>query len=242
MIPSIIYQTYRSVNPPDEFKVSRDMLTQLNPTHNYVYLNDDDATQFIHDYYGTDMVCNYLKINPKYGPARADLLRYLLIYETGGAYFDIKSAVNCPLDTIINSTDRYLLSKWSPPLEIKYNELRNVHNPMGYEYQNWHIIGEPKHPILEQTIKDVIENINHPYATTQFGKSGVLQMTGPIAYTKAIYKITDITSYRVLTNELQSGLLYNTIGNHPYCQAHVNMFTNHYSTSKEPIILPKCLS
>ena len=242
MIPTIIYQTYKSIQPPEEFKSSREMLIQLNPTHTYIYLNDDDAIQFIRDHYGTDIMNSYLKINPIYGPARADLLRYLLIYETGGAYFDIKSAATFPLNTIINPTDRYILSKWSIPYNIKYDELCNVTNPMGYEYQNWHIISEPNHPILEQTINDVIENINYPYTSNQFGKRCVLQITGPIAYTKAIYKITDTTSYRVLSDDIQCGLCYNTLGNTPYNQGHVHIVKNHYSTSKEPIILPHQVS
>ncbi len=38
---------------------------------------------------------------PRYGVVLADIFRYLVIYNEGGVYLDIKSTVNRPLDEII---------------------------------------------------------------------------------------------------------------------------------------------
>lgn len=233
MIPKTIYQTYKTINPPDEFIFSRTSLIKLNPDYQYVYMNDEEVIEFIRCYYGGDILRSYLRINPVYGPARADLFRYLLIFEKGGVYFDIKSGANKPLSDIILPEDKYILSRWSGNRIAVYHELRTPENPDGKEYQNWHIIGEAKHPILERVIGDVIANINR--GSDAVGKLGVLRLTGPIAYTKSIDQVMWAIR-RELENDLDAGLRYNMQGP-VYNQEHIKMMPGHYTKCTEPIIL-----
>ena len=50
------------------------------------------SSNYIRREYGESILSCYLRIDPVYGAARADLFRYLLLYRTGGVYLDIKSA------------------------------------------------------------------------------------------------------------------------------------------------------
>jgi mannosyltransferase OCH1-like enzyme len=173
------------------------------------------------------MLDYYNKINPKYGACRADLFRYLLMYKEGGVYLDIKSAIKYPLNKIILPDDEYILSYWDHPIKKSATG-----NSMG-EYQQWHVICRPKHPFLYAVINDVIKNIdNYNIETDGVGKPGVLKVTGPIAYTKAIMPIVDKYNCRIVELNDYIGLIYNNLQ-----QSHKNLFSKaHYSKISEPII------
>ena len=90
-----------------------DKIRAMNPEYEYRFYDDADMVEFIKSNYDPDNPFDYFnRINPKYGAARADLFRYLLIYKCGGVYLDIKSSVTRPLREIIAGSDRYLLSQW----------------------------------------------------------------------------------------------------------------------------------
>ncbi len=167
-------------------------------------------------------------INPKYGAARADFFRYLLMYIEGGVYLDIKSGMLVSLDYIIKPDDEFILCH---SLFEDHKDI--IGNSLG-EFQQWHIICRPKHPYLEAVIRKVIKNINE-YDVTLHGmdKQGVLMITGPIAYTKAIIPIISNHKNRIFETNEDIGLIYNNIK-----KDHTYLFKNkHYSKVREAIVL-----
>lgn len=77
--------------------------------------DEDQATLpeiHLHNYYGQRIWEYYLRINKKYGAARADLLRYLVLYALGGVYLDLKSTVLYPLSLNIQQGDSFLIMYW----------------------------------------------------------------------------------------------------------------------------------
>ena len=73
----------------------------------------------------------YHKINPKYGAARADFFRYIIIRDQGGIYLDLKSNSSVPFREIIKPNDTYLLSSWAdnssaPHDNILIQDLENL--------------------------------------------------------------------------------------------------------------------
>lgn len=62
--------------------------------------------------FGREVHDLYQRIHPSYGAARADLFRYLLIYNEGGYYLDIKRSMVRPLDAVLRSDDRYIVYQW----------------------------------------------------------------------------------------------------------------------------------
>jgi mannosyltransferase OCH1-like enzyme len=168
-------------------------------------------------------------INPKYGAARADFFRYLLMYREGGVYLDIKSGAKFPFNNIIFPDDEYILCHWELPAQTEI-----LLNQYG-EYQQWHIICKPSHPFLGAVIKSVMENIKTYRISDGIGKPGVLKVTGPIVYTEAIMPIVDNYKHRLITNNNIIGLIYNNLSGN---LNHENRFAKpHYSKIKEPIIV-----
>jgi mannosyltransferase OCH1-like enzyme len=235
-IPRIIHQTFYERTLNDKLQGNVDHLRALNPGWEYRYYNDDDVDAFIQNNYPPLIWEYYERIDKRYGAARADLFRYLLMYKVGGVYLDIKSSARLPFDTVLKPDDRFILSKWHDEngeyehIEFIY-DLRHI---LGGEFQQWHVICAPGHPYLKAVLEQVLANIDtyDPYLH-QIGKRGVLRVTGPIAYTLAILRILDDHPHRELDGRNQLGLDYNIYGDN---LNHQPLFKGHYSRQTAPIV------
>ncbi|MFT8676386.1 MAG: glycosyltransferase [Acetobacter sp.] len=233
-ISRTIHQIGNSSTLPEIFLQNVAHLQRLNPGWSYRYWGEKERHDFIYDHYGWDILRRYLSINPRYGAARADLFRYLCIYQLGGVYLDIKSSANQPFETMINDNDDYLLSQWkNSPTEAfsGWGLGPEIGFVAGGEYQQWHIMAAAGHPFLASCIETVLTRIDH-YTPDLYGtgRLGVLRVTGPYAYTFAIYKMLEQHSHRFIDSE-RSGLLYS------YVQNHTHFFGRHYSQESLPLVL-----
>lgn len=247
LIPKLIHQTTSSRRTLTEpFLANFEKIRHLHPGWTVTFYDDADRREFIRMHFGKEMLQTYLSINPKYGPARADLFRYLLLYQCGGVYLDIKSSTTICLDSVLQSTDQYLLSHWDNAHGRPFEGwgLR-AETPYPGEFQQWHIIAAPRHPFLERVIRSVQMNI-HCYnpSLDGTGKRAVLRVTGPIAYTKAIRPLLGIARSR-LVNISDLGLVYSFLdpSNEEFRRSgqlvHEALTPNHYRSLSEPLVLKK---
>ena len=107
-ITRLLHQTYPTATVPDIIAPSIAALRARHPDYSYRLWTDDEIPDFIHDHYGRAIRDAYLRINPVYGAARADLFRYLMVYRLGGVYLDIKSSTAKPLTDVVRPDDQYL--------------------------------------------------------------------------------------------------------------------------------------
>ena len=138
-------------------------MKKLNPDYKFIIYNEEDIDNFVYKNFDTKIVNIYKKINllvPK-----SDLARLLILYKEGGIYLDMKSSIECNLNTFLTKEDKAVLS-----IERKgWSE----------NFCQWALIFEQKHPILEYAIKEIIDNIvNMKYyndienmTTKAFGKA-----------------------------------------------------------------------
>ena len=239
-IPKFIYQTTKSkFGLPVALEENIEQIKDLNKGWAYRLFDDWDIEDFIRNVYGQETLVLYNKINPAYGAGRADLFRYLLIYETGGIYLDIKSGVTQALDTVLLDTDEYILSHWpGQPGHRHFGWGRHRGLGMRGEFQNWHVIATPKHPFLKQIIGCVLNNIkNYNPAKDGVGKFAVLRVTGPIAYSLAIEAVKRQHSYRYAESETL-GLRYSVLETQANLLAHEQLFEKPYRGLTESICLP----
>lgn len=232
-IPKIIHQTYETADIPDVLTDGIDRLRSSNPDWQYNYYSGKDCHDFIYEYYGWDVLKTYLSLNPRYGAARADLFRYLVIYHFGGVYLDIKSGTLVPLSDIIQPTDDYLLSQWQnrPGQQFfRWGLHPELTDTVGGEYQNWHIISSPGHPFLEVVIEKVLRNIRcYDEITDGVGFMAALRTTGPIAYTLAIESVRQKHTHRVFDAHA-AGIVYELL-------PRPGSPTGHYSRQTTPLVL-----
>lgn len=245
-IPKLIHQTTTSRHTLTEpFKANLQYMQDLHPGWTFAFYDGADRLDFIRKHFDKEMVRTYLSINPRYGPARADLFRYLLLYQCGGVYLDIKSSATVCLDSVLQSTDQYLLSHWDNARGRPFEGWGlHAETPHPGEFQQWHIVAAPRHPFLERVIRSVQMNIHCYNASLDgIGKRAVLRITGPIAYTKAIRPLLGQVKSR-LVNIGDLGFVYsffdptNEIFNRTGRMVHESLAPGHYRGLAEPLVLP----
>lgn len=112
-IPKFIHQTFSTRDSlPRQLEENINYLQGLNPDWVHEFYDDDRCEKFITDNYPQEYLNRYQRISHRYGAARADYFRYLLMYKRGGVYLDIKSTVIFPLSDVIPKNTSYLLSRW----------------------------------------------------------------------------------------------------------------------------------
>lgn len=235
-IPKLIHITHTSfkdVHPL--FKKNIETIKKNHSDWKVNFYSDNDIIEFINKNYSKKIFESYTKINSLYGPARSDFFRYLLMFKIGGVYLDIKSTPTKNLNDIILPKDEYLLSYWGKSHPGWGN------NPLlngKRAFQQWFIISVPNHPFLSLVISNVESNIKkYKIETHGVGKNGVLNVTGPVVYTKSILKLIDCHDYRLFDSE-NSGLKYSIFSNEDRLE-HQNYFKKHYSRLIKPIVLDK---
>ena len=150
-----------------------------------------------------------------------------------------------PLDEILSNDDVYLLSHWRNKPGERYQGWglwpASAEVPENGEFQQWHVVSEPGHPFLEAVIEKVGHNIDtYDPSRDGVGKKGVITVTGPLAFTQAIWRIADQHRHRVV-DILGLGFVYSIFETQTVQTAHQFQFKGHYSTLQEPIVVPSNL-
>src|ERR1700743_3181430 len=79
-IPRVLHQTYPSRILPAAFQETVRRLRELHPNWEYRFYDDNDVAEYIRNHYGEEIFAYFNRIDPRYGAARADVFRYLLMY------------------------------------------------------------------------------------------------------------------------------------------------------------------
>jgi inositol phosphorylceramide mannosyltransferase catalytic subunit len=240
LVPKKLFQTAKSFDSlHEDFKRNIAKLREMNPDWVYKFFDDAEMKDYIRRNLSSEEWHNLEHINPKYGVVLADLFRYLVIYNEGGIYLDVKSTAKRPLSSAIDPDVHYVISQWPNKLGQRFPgyglhpELASIH---GGEFQQWNIIAEPGHPFLKSVIKQVLHNIR-TYTPGQFGTDayGVLRVSGPIAYTRAIYPLLDHYPHNVVNLD-DCGIQYSIYEGTGPGSSHTKS-PGHYSKINEPIVL-----
>ena len=233
-VPKIIFRTWSSPSAetcggrPYPYKAIKKTLATLKGEWEQKILYDADVQPWLDHYFGPEsrITKAYNRINPAYGAACADLLRYLLIYVHGGLYLDMKSAAVKSLPEMPDDKDLMTC-------QHRFALFVQEHLVNGGEFQQWFLYGRPGSPVLKNVIEQVVYNIETfsektvALATEYHSKSIVLTTTGPIAFTMAVQRyINDVSINPVLNECLTYTYGYSKVGG------------KHYSKQSEPLILP----
>lgn len=242
-IPKKIFQTAKSFETlPVEIKNNIEQLKSRNSDWSYTFFDDAAMKNYLRTHLSADDWQLLEDVNPKYGVVLADVFRYVLIHNEGGVYLDIKSTAWRALSEVIDSKTEFVISQWE-------NKIGQDHEGMGFypelayvpggEFQQWCIIATPRHPFLKAAIKQVMYNLK-TYTPLTFGTDawGVIRLSGPIAYTKAIYPLLDHyphTAIDLSKWDIQYSIYGKTGSKLSQHQDTIKDY-NHYSRVGEPIV------
>jgi hypothetical protein len=242
IIPKIIHQVFPTSNiaeMPSEIQRNIERIRDANPEWEHRLYGDEEMVGYIGHHYGEKVLRYYQRINPKYGAARADLFRYLLLYREGGVYLDIKSSLQKPLKEVLRPDDRYLLSYWrnGPGDEYEGWGLYPQALPGRGEFQQWHIIAVAGHPFLHGVLIRVLANLaRYLPCFSGVGAEGIMHTTGPIAYTQAILPLLNLHACRIADSQRDLGFVYSIFQRTEDTHRHRTVFKTHYSALSESIV------
>ena len=240
-----IFQTYRTkTGLPHDIEQNIEHLKRLNPEYEYQLFDDEDIKAFILEHYGEVIRGYYQRIAPIYGAARADFFRYLLVYQLGGVYLDIKSSLDKPLKEVLRVEDKFILTHWDNRSGEQYEGI-GIYSELGSlprgEYIQWSIASVAGHPFLRAVILQMLRNIDEYTPFRHWaGLWGVLRTTGPVMYTKVIEAmrptLVEGQDYRLLDKPQEIGLrysIYDTAG----VYGHKKALKANYNKAYTPIIV-----
>lgn len=163
-IPKVIYQTFEKDAIPFGLYLNTLTWRLLNLNYDYYYFDNHACRNFILKNFSHKYLVAYDKL--KFGAAKADLFRYLIIYQKGGLYSDIDAICLKPLKLFSRNSDAHLLFY----KKYKADKLQSI---FGFEKQS---------PILKSLIDEVLYNIEH------CNVNDITEITGPKIFNKVINK------------------------------------------------------
>lgn len=194
---------------PEELAARHRHAWELTQQHNPGYLQilhtESGARNFLRSFQNGIAYECFNRLVPL--AARADLLRYCIMYEYGGVYLDMKSAARS-LCSVIQSDDVFLVSPWDNPFA--------GHFAFG-ELQQWWLACAPKHPLMLRVVKECVRRITARLARHECdasGKGDVLATTGPWFFTEIILSSLPSPGVRVLCANGNGVMVYDAYGGH----------------------------
>ena len=180
IIPRIIMQTYKTnIIHPFIYSNIYKML-ERNQTYDYMFITDERGIQLIKDNFDSRTLDAFSRLN--LGAAKADFLRYIVMYLYGGVYLDLDSSIEIDLDTFIKPDAEFIFfMDWCSNI------------------QQWCFMTKPKNPIIKAIIEEMILRINA-------NETNIFIATGPTLFTDVIYNSINNTSIYNTTLNLSKEL------------------------------------
>ncbi len=221
-VPKVIYRTAKTAQLSASHQKAWDFTQQHNPSFRQVLVDDEQADAFMRQALDGTVYDAYRQILP--GAAKADLLRYTLLYELGGVYLDIKSGAKeiCrlvrPHDRMLVSTsgDRAGWGGWDGVLFGRHS--------FG-ELQQWWLLCAPRHPVMLEVVEGVASAIRERVRSGRCAKEhdiagtthDVVGTTGPWAFSDAVVRAVQRGSdgVRLTCGDGNGTFVYDVAGDHP---------------------------
>jgi mannosyltransferase OCH1-like enzyme len=191
MISKLIWQTYKTKEPPIDSAFAIKSWLNKNPEYNWLYMDDNLCEQVIKDNFNDEFYKMY--VNLPFGVMKSDVWRCAIIYLYGGIYADCDCYCLVPINN------------WN----IETYDL-----VVGIERENGSLLNfvfgaKAKHPALYSVLKMFLEIYNSPLFLNKKEKTPI-QNFGQLGFSHGI-----LNHYGVNTHEqmIQGGTsnYYNTI-------------------------------
>lgn len=146
-IARIIYQTFKSRHVPASMHAAAKSWIDQNPDYEYRFFGDEDIFAYADSFncsdfpFSSDDLSRAIR-SVKPGAGKADLFRYLIIYDQGGAYMDIDTFCLSPLSTFVHPDDEAVSGIG-----------------MRGDLHQWGLVYAAHHPFIKRTIENSVSNI-----------------------------------------------------------------------------------
>lgn len=200
-IPRNFFQTYKTSLFDQQHAEWMRLFRVQHPDHNFIFHDDQAMDEFMKTHWGHHPIYP-IYLGAQFGPSKADIWRYCILYTYGGIYLDIDSAILFKLNIIPTEMEE-MISYEKNQLETfswqtgwpcgKYFASRNFHQPKlshsGNIALQWLLIFKAEHPIMGRVIELIVEYSSF-YKNKEFDNvlHAVTSFTGPLVYTQALWE------------------------------------------------------
>ena len=158
LIPNVVYQTWINNLFGKTHSQGIQNFRALNPEMEFNLYDSYDLDFYMQNSYGAHPIYQVYK-NTKFGPMKADIFRYCILYEKGGYYFDIKAAINKPIVELCPSNVDGIIAFEGCDCALPPNNdcLEKIQHTTKYVVQ-WGMGFISGHPILGRMIEEICKN------------------------------------------------------------------------------------
>lgn len=235
-IPNICYQTWVNHKFGRSHFAEIESFRKRNSDVSFVLFNEEMLNRYMRDSWGHHRIYQIF-LDSKFGPMRADIFRYCILYEKGGYYFDISKGCDVSLRSMHNSQSEAVISfednyhGWDVSDSVK----KKLDFPENLVIQ-WGFGFAKGHPILRRTIDSIVENeADFRGKTFAIPKEAILEYTGPRSFTRVVHESIGSLSNETLT---QVGVDFLGHGRYALKGSYVRYFTKeHYTEFSDSVIL-----
>jgi alpha 1,6-mannosyltransferase len=213
-IPEKHWQTWKvnAFNFSDPMRELAWTWRDINPNHRYELLSDGVSESFVASSFGHDSAVTQTFLAMKDNITRADLIRYLILSAKGGVYSDVDTKALKPIKTWI---PKHHEGKVNVVIGLEIDEPNAMWGDWAdnFCFCQSTMMAAPNHRIFEV----VIDNIVHVFkVTAQEQKTtlskvvltfqDVLRITGPVAFTSAVFQYLSETTGTNVTRANFTGI------------------------------------
>jgi mannosyltransferase OCH1-like enzyme len=210
VIPSILYQTWESNKFGKTHAIEMEKFRDINPELSFQIYTNEDVDNYMSSAWGSHPIYQIYR-RAIFGPMKADIFRYCIIYDRGGYYFDVSKGCNCPLISLHEPGDDGLITYETVDCCI-YPEAgiaSLIDHPEKYVLQ-WGFGFAKQHPILKQVIDNICLHFKYfDRVEFEIPKNAVLMLTGPGMFTRSFREV--LTKYPAIS-VAQAGINFNGHG------------------------------
>jgi mannosyltransferase OCH1-like enzyme len=201
LIPRNFFQTYKTSLFDRQHAEWMRVYRSKHPEFDFHFHGDEEMDDFMLTHWGNHPIYPIYK-GTQFGPSKADIWRYCILYKYGGIYLDIDSALLFNLNSIPEDVEEMISFEENELKNFSWNEgwpsadlfmNRTLPSDKIFTPQNialqWFLAFRPEHPILKGVIDLIVEQA-HFYANRKFENvlHAVVSFTGPIVYTQAVWQ------------------------------------------------------
>jgi mannosyltransferase OCH1-like enzyme len=192
IIEPVVYQTWEDRFVGKTHFKEIELFRALNPDLNFKLFDRQQRETYMREYWGEHPIFPIFT-ESQFGPMKADIFRYCLLFERGGFYFDISKGCSIPLGSLLQPNSSALISFEShdcviPPNPVLNNRLQHAEK----QVLQWGMGFAKGHPILQRMIENIC--CHYPLfkgVAFQNPKNAILRFTGPGMFTKTVREYFD---------------------------------------------------
>jgi mannosyltransferase OCH1-like enzyme len=163
---------------------------ERNPEYSFHIFSDAECDSFMDEHFGGHPILDVYR-RGRFGPLRADIWRYAVLFIHGGWYFDIKSCLTVPLRTFA-PTDATAVIAYEPPDNRVPEEYQVGHLRFpSKQAVNWGIGFVAGHPVLEHLLDDIAEELHSTGRDiVEWPMPRIVFVSGPVRLSIALHRWT----------------------------------------------------